>query len=124
MLAVLDVAASAQFYQDKLGFEIDFVMDDPSLPGYAVVSRDGFFVHLIAGHIDAAPGAKGGINISVEDVDAYYADVKVRGALGPDFPRALAALREHPPEDKPYGRRDFILVDPDGYALVFGHSLE
>ena len=41
----------------------------------------------------------------------------------PEFPRQLDAIREHSPEDKEYGMRDVILVDPNGYILVFGQPL-
>lgn len=124
MLAVADVKATAQFYEEKLGFETEFMVDDPTLPKYALVNRDGFFVHFIEGSVEAAPGSKGGINISVEDVDELFSEFEDQDVFGKDFPTAYDAIREHAPEDKFYGRRDFIMVDPNGYVLVFGKMLD
>ena len=50
--------------------------------------------------------------ISVEDVDAVYDEVRERG------------LEPHgPPEDRPYGVRDFSFTDPDGHQFVVATAL-
>ena len=124
MLGVPDVEATAKYYEAKLGFEIEFVATGTDLPSYAVVYRDGFYLHFIERDVCLEPGILGGVNISVDDVDQYYQELQERGALRADFPTAFPAIREHSPEDKEYGRRDMILVDPNGYILVFGQDLE
>ena len=48
VLQVPDVAASATFYRDVLGFTWDFGDDD-----YAVVWRDNSAIHLAKGAMDA-----------------------------------------------------------------------
>ena len=123
MLVVPDVNAAADWYIKRLGFEVEVIMHDPSLPAYAIVCRDGYAVHFLQGQVDAPPGSKGGINLEVSDVNTLFAELSDRCALAEDFPRSFDATREHPPEDKSYGRRDFILVDPFGYVLVFGEAL-
>ena len=47
-----------------------------------------------------------------------------RGAFGPSFPVQHDAIREHPPEDKPYGMRDFLFVEPNGYIVIVGQPIE
>ena len=39
ILAVASVSETAEYYKECFGFEILFVMEDDSLPGYAVVER-------------------------------------------------------------------------------------
>jgi len=48
------------------------------------------------------------INISVEDVDEFYSGVIAKGLKPSSEPR-----------DWPWGSREFVLRDPDGYKLVF-----
>ena len=123
MFTVSDVAKSAAFYRDRLGFEITLLFESDHIDPYAIVERDGFEVHLAQ-----RPGAVPdwmlvGINVHVADVDAIYAEFAANGAFDDAFPRNLDVIREHPPEDKEYGMRDFIFVDPDGYTHVFGQVL-
>jgi catechol 2,3-dioxygenase-like lactoylglutathione lyase family enzyme len=54
---------------------------------------------------------KGGglyLYISVEDVDEFYAGLRSKGLKPTSVPR-----------DWPWGNREFVLRDPDGYKLVF-----
>ena len=124
MLPVPDVAAAARFFEERLGFEVLFVFAEPGMPGYASVQRDCVTVSFLEGTLDAAPGAKGGVNLVVDDVDAMFAEFQRRGALSDSFPTAYDAVREHPPEDKPYGMRDFFFLDPHGYTIVVGTPLD
>ena len=124
LLAVPDVAATAAWYRDQLGFELAFLLDEPGLSPFAVLFRGEAEVQLWEGDVASEPGAKGGLSITVDDVDALYDEWRRRGALPDGFPRSFAAIREHPPEDKAYGRRDFFLVDPNGYILNVGSPTE
>ena len=123
MLAVKDVAETASYYRDCLGFSISFISEDDSLPGYAVVNRDGFPIHFLE-DLDRDPSqVRSGMSVIVDNVDTLYTEFSKNGAFADGFPRHLDAIREHPPEDKEYGMRDIIYVDPNGYILVFGHLL-
>jgi catechol 2,3-dioxygenase-like lactoylglutathione lyase family enzyme len=44
-LPVKDVAAAAEFYRDRLGFEIGHTDE-----GFGIVTRSGVEIHLWAGH--------------------------------------------------------------------------
>jgi len=48
------------------------------------------------------------INIKVDDADAFYEGVVAKGLKPSSQPR-----------DWPWGNREFVLRDPDGYKLVF-----
>lgn len=112
VLAVNDLAASKQFYMEKLGFAEDF-----SVEGWAFLSRGA--CRLRIGHCpDAIPMSK------AQD-HSWFAYLHIHGA---------SALYEevvkkgveiwHPLADKPWGMREFAVVTPDGHRIVFGERLE
>ncbi|HIG73543.1 MAG TPA: hypothetical protein EYQ24_02885, partial [Bacteroidetes bacterium] len=74
-------------------------------------------IHFRQGTPPETPGVDGGVYLQVRDVDRFYAEIRERGAFGEGFPRAFAAIREHPPEDKDYRLRDTIFVDLNGYVV-------
>ena len=123
MLAVKDVAATAAYFRDCLGFSISFVAESDSIATYGVVQRDGFEVHFLEDPGRDSSEVRSGINVMVDNVDMLYQEFADASAFDDAFPRHLDAIREHPPEDKEYGMRDIIFVDPDGYILVFGQPL-
>jgi predicted enzyme related to lactoylglutathione lyase len=105
VLHVSDVAATATFYRDVLGFTWDFGDER-----YAVVWRDNSAIHFVRD--EANPS---GVHLFqwVKDVDAYYREVV---ALGADVASE--------PVDQPYGVREFGLRDVNGVGIVFGQDLE
>lgn len=104
VLHVRDVIGLAAYFRDVLGFRWDFGDDN-----YAVVWRDNSAVHFKKG--DSEPR-----NVHlfqwVCDVDAYYAEVCGR-----------KAQITRPPEDTPYGLREFTIRTPTGLSIVFGQDL-
>ncbi|MEM7018475.1 MAG: VOC family protein [Pseudomonadota bacterium] len=123
ILAVKNVAKAAEYFQNQLGFTISFVIDEPGLAGYGVVYRDEYDIHLMENEERDSTEILFGINTGVTDVDALYEEFRERGAFHAEFPRTLDIIREHPPEDKEYGMRDMIFINPQGYILVFGQDL-
>ena len=105
VLHVADVAATAAFYRDVLGFVWDFGDD-----AYAVVWRDNSAIHFVRG--DASPR---GVHLFqwVKDVDGYHREIVDRGAKV-----------DEQPTDQPYGIREFGLRDVNGVRVVFGQDLE
>jgi catechol 2,3-dioxygenase-like lactoylglutathione lyase family enzyme len=107
---VANLDESLAFYEQRLGFSRDFIHED----FYASVSRDGATIHLkcapkleadrahrLAGeHLDAF--------LSVSGVTELHEELVARGA---PITRPL--------ERRPWGTRDFYVVDPDGYILCF-----
>lgn len=112
VLAVPDLAASAAFYRDVLGFTIHELGD----PGWRVFVRGACIIR--AGHCPGAllPTQLGDHSyfayLTVDDIDAYYAQVTAKGA------RILKPLR-----DEPWGWREFALQTGDGHRIMFGTPL-
>jgi len=105
VLHVPDVAATAAFYRDVLGFTCDFGDER-----YAVVWRDNSAIHFVRDQ-DLPRGVH--LFQWVNDVDSYYDEIIGRGAT-------VAAA----PADQPYGIREFGLRDINGVELVFGQDVE
>jgi predicted enzyme related to lactoylglutathione lyase len=107
---VRDVAASVAFYQ-SLGFAA--LRHEPD---FAVVGLGDAHVLLAAEELGrgqlgdgAAPRGLGvNVRIMIEDVDAMRERVAAAGASV-----------VHEIADRPYGLRDFITADPDGFLLRF-----
>ncbi|NND50618.1 MAG: VOC family protein [Rhizobiales bacterium] len=113
IIPVADVAKSAGFYRDVLGFEIDFVLEDNS---YGVLRLQGQEIHL-TGPADAAALAATCNNISVyfwvQGIEDYYAQASA----------ANPGTKITPIEDRPWGMREFHIHDLDGALLRIGETL-
>ncbi len=105
LLLVPDVAATADFYRRILGFSSD---PGTETPDYCVVWRDNAAVHLAQG-TQAPTGVR--IFFWVKDVNALYEQAIKEGA-------SIAV----PLETRPYGIRDFSILDPNGVLLVLGQD--
>ena len=107
-----DIEKTAAFY-DALGFRFGDQTADS-----LIIYLNWFSVRFIAGSSlgdeftdDATAEHKGAgiyINVKVEDVDAFY-----KGVL------KLGLKPSSEPRDWPWGNREFVLRDSDGYKLVF-----
>lgn len=115
VLWVQENKLSEKFYK-KLGFTVEQSDDEHSL-----VSLGGFKLDLVSMRDqepftrDSMSGDKGRgvyIYISVEDVDAKYEQLATKG---------LRPATQ--PKDWPWGNREFILKDPDGYKLCFWQAV-
>jgi catechol 2,3-dioxygenase-like lactoylglutathione lyase family enzyme len=112
ILLVRDVTASAKFFRQKLGFEIDFLHGLP--PFYGAVSRDGVYLHLRFVHepffAQAAALEESVIvaSIEVSNVQALFEEFKGRGV---EFAQRL--------KKQAWGGTDFHVRDPDGNAISF-----
>jgi catechol 2,3-dioxygenase-like lactoylglutathione lyase family enzyme len=109
VLRVADLGRSLSYYQNQLGFEIEFNYDG----FYAGLLRDGCRVHLkcsapperdatavdAAEHLDACFG--------VQDAEVLASRFAAAGAV---FSVSLRIM--------PYGK-EFYIRDPDGYILGF-----
>ncbi len=112
MLPVADVAASARYFRDFLGFEIDFLEGDPPVHG-RVKQGDGTYGDRIYIHLSkAAPEAvrpSGELRIHLgHDVDGLF-----------DAYRALGVAVVFPPISQPWGLREFAVHEINGHVLRF-----
>ena len=112
ILFVTDVPASAAFFCDKLGFQIDFLYGTP--PFYGSVSRGDTCLHLRFVHqpnfFELATREESLIlaTIEVSDVWALFVEFTERGV---DFAKM--------PTKEPWGGTDFHVRDPDGNVISF-----
>jgi catechol 2,3-dioxygenase-like lactoylglutathione lyase family enzyme len=108
ILWVADLAASQQYYRDKLGFRIDWSYGEP--PDFGAVSRGHtqlFMCERCQGH------AGSWLWVFTPDVDRLYRELVDRGAI-----------IKSPPADKPWGVREMHVGDPDGNMLRIGSPIE
>ena len=103
-LPVADVEKALAFYVDQLGFRLGWTWGTPVT--HANVCRDAISLDLFL--MPAGRGGAAMAYIQLSDVNAYYLELKGRN------------LAVSEPEDRPYGMRDFEVVDQDGNRLVFG----
>ena len=113
---VEDVVRAAEYYRDKLGFDIGPYFQDP--PVFVIIQRDGVAIQL-----SCMEGSRGGSNrkwksdafdayIWVEQVDRLYQDFAARNAAILEAPRL-----------KDYGMKEMDVRDGDGYVIRFGEDI-
>ncbi|MBF5092252.1 glyoxalase [Novosphingobium sp. NBM11] len=106
-----DFDLSRQFYRD-LGFAEMWLSDDMAYFNagscsfllqrfYEKERAENFMMHLL-----------------VEDVDAWWQHVEAQQLV------QKYGVRAEPPEDRPWGIRDFILVDPTSVLWRIGQGIE
>jgi catechol 2,3-dioxygenase-like lactoylglutathione lyase family enzyme len=111
VFTVADVAASLRFYIERLGFKVDFQMDDP--PSYAIIERDTVSLHLMPATQEARGLGRSSIYVFVAGVDALHEELK--GRLCPI---------ESAPADYSYGMREMSVHDPDGNRITLGQEVK
>ncbi len=113
VLAVKDLAVSAEYFVEKLGFERDF-----TAPGWEFLSF-GIFKVMLGECTDALWAHETGDHsyfgyAFVANVDEVYEDLKNRGA----------GFTQQPPMNKPWGLREFGVITPDGHRIMYGHEIK
>ena len=111
VLAVPDADATAAFFIEKLGFQTSWRIEGQ----WHSVGRDNCGI-MLGSCPDAPHPSTLGDNsyfayLDVDDVDAFHAEVVKNG------------LDVKPPEDKPWGMREFTVKTIDGHRLTVGQQL-
>ena len=101
-----DVDASLAFYQ-ALGFEVA----RRSGP-FAVVHRDGLRLFLAQDAAASTQPRMTSLRVMTRSVDALHDDVRARG---------IAIL--HSLQDRPFGLREFVVRDPNGFDIRFAEPI-
>jgi hypothetical protein len=106
ILKVSDMSRTLEWYR-AAGFAVRGHDEQPAR-SWAEVQRDGLVVQFLSGHTPwrESPQLSGCLYVHVPDVD-----------------RALTELRPpvrapHGVEQRPWGAREILLTDPDGYHLA------
>lgn len=107
-IPVSRVAAAAEYYRDKLGFEIDWLATDIELAG---ISRDDCRLFLAGPGFRAAFGNASPVMIWLnlhgkDEVDALHREW-----------RSADAILLSEPESKAWGLHEFTAADPDGNSF-------
>lgn len=114
VLPSADLDDTIEFYR-SLGFTLGY--DDRDEDGYIIMSMDGASLHFFYHDALDATGNESVCYLNVPDALAVHERWSALG-LGPDDVPSLGEL-----EDKPWGKREFSLVDPDGNVLRVGHDV-
>lgn len=110
---VQDLPASLEFYRDVLGFIVEETFEhEGQLQGASLKAGQ---VDLFLAQDDFAKGRdrRKGLGfrlwcVTAQDLDRLAANIQSRGGT-----------LDQPVQDRPWGARDFAVVDPDGYKLSF-----
>jgi len=106
VLPVTDLKAASTFYREHLGFDVLFDMGN-----YAGVGRGPIEIHLDASSPKAAPSVS--CRIDVRGVDALYAEIEPKGVVKTDEKL----------ETKPWGLRQFSVLDASGNRITFAERV-
>lgn len=105
-LACIDIGEALRYYETVLGFRRDWVWGDPVSD--AGVSRDGVRLYL-GWDMDLARRVAGSeIVVLVDGLDELHVEHRMRGAE-----------ITSPLQGKPWGTREYSVVDLNGYTLRF-----
>lgn len=105
-LASLDIERSLAFYE-RLGFK-----RSGSYPNYGIVERDSIHLHFWLCS-DARIPKETGCRIEVEGIDELFKEFSAHNVIHPHGHL----------EDKPWGVREFSILDTDGNLLTFQQEL-
>jgi len=117
VLGVADVKETVAYYRDRLGFHVDFVEGDP--PVHARVCADPTYssptIHVRFEPLEAGASPSSSVHLwlhvgaGLDRLFALYAE------------RGVEIVQE--PTDRPWGLRQFVIRDCNGYLLSFSAEL-
>jgi catechol 2,3-dioxygenase-like lactoylglutathione lyase family enzyme len=105
-----DLAASVAFYE-ALGFEVSMESDDLA---YVQYGRTAFLLSQFYLREHAENFV---MHLLVENADDWHRNVEASGVVD------RFSVRLSPPDDRPWGIRDFTLIDPTGVLWRIGHVI-
>jgi ribosomal protein S18 acetylase RimI-like enzyme len=106
IFATADIVATLNYYKDVLGFDSTWTWGEPPTFGGASCGGASIMFNLQPDLASRISGHQHWIN--VDDADSTFADHRARGA------EVVESI-----EDRPWGFREYVLVDPSGYHLRF-----
>lgn len=110
ILPVQDVEEAIAFYRDALGFAETFRYGEPA--SYAGLAQGPIEIHLSRVD-DIAIAAQTQVRIHVENIEPLYEECAARGLIHPNSHLAT----------KPWGTREFGLLDPGGVCITIYEDL-
>ena len=110
-LPMRDKKATRNFYSNNLGFQ-EFGSAD--FDGYLMMQKDGIQIHFFLFFTLDPKENYGQVYIRTDDIDNFYQTL------------LDSKISIHPNgqiEIKPWGQKEFSVLDPDNNLLTFGQSL-
>jgi hypothetical protein len=109
-LPMRDKAETRNFYLDKLGFQ-EF---GGNYDGYLMVQKDNVQLHFFEFKALDPKENYGQVYIRSNDIDKLYQTM---------LDNKLSIHPQGHLETKPWGQREFAMLDPDNNLLTFGQSV-
>jgi catechol 2,3-dioxygenase-like lactoylglutathione lyase family enzyme len=105
-----DFELSKRFYQD-LGFVVAWSSED------LAYLRHGETSFLLQNFYDKGHADNFMMHLLVEDVEAWWLHIEKQDLV------ATYRVKVEPPSDKPWGMRDFVIIDPTGVLWRIGQNI-
>jgi len=109
-LPMRDKAITRDYYINKLGFRENETED---YEGYLMLHKDKIEIHFFEFKALDPKENYGQVYIRTDDIDGFYQTLKDKNV--PIHPNG-------PLQTKPWGQREFSLLDPDKNLLTFGQE--
>ncbi|MGV8137177.1 MAG: bleomycin resistance protein [Mangrovibacterium sp.] len=110
-LPMRDKTATRDFYISKLDFHQFGSVD---YDGYLMVQKEGIQIHFFEFKELNTEENYGQVYIRTDDIDNLYQSL---------LEKKIAIHPNAPLEEKPWGQKEFSLLDPDNNLLTFGQSI-
>jgi catechol 2,3-dioxygenase-like lactoylglutathione lyase family enzyme len=110
-LPMRDKSITRSYYLSQLGFTD---LGKVEYPGYLKLGKDQIEIHFFE-HKTLIPEENDGqVYIRVKDINTLYQTLQQKG---------VSIHPNDPLQEKPWGQREFSLLDPDNNLLTFGESI-
>ncbi|TCK80661.1 bleomycin resistance protein [Albibacterium bauzanense] len=106
-----DKAATREFYLNKLGFQ---EFGNADYDGYLMVQKDSIQIHFFEFRELDPKENYGQVYIRTDDIDALYQSM---------LDKKLSIHPNGHLQTKPWGQREFSMLDPDSNLLTFGQNI-
>jgi catechol 2,3-dioxygenase-like lactoylglutathione lyase family enzyme len=110
-LPMRDKNATRAFYTNKLGFKLYGSAD---FDGYLMMEKDQIQIHFFEYKKLNPKENYGQVYIRTNNIDSFYKSLlDIKTTIHPNGPL----------ETKPWGQKEFSVLDPDNNLLTFGQSI-
>ena len=111
VLRIFSLEKTKEFYEDFLGFKIDWQHSfDGGAPVYMQVSRGKCVLHLSEHHGDSVPGATA--YVYMNGIDDYHRELNEK-----NYRHMRPGI-----QDQDWGMREMYVIDPFGNRIRFGEE--